>query len=218
MHGLTSNRAGLLEQANLLVQQGYGAFLMELRGHGDSDGETTTLGFVEINDVEGAIDYLETRSDVNAEHFGIVGQSLGCITSLRATGRFPEIDVLVAEACLTSIRDNVEDGVRTLANLPPFPFAPLVIFFGSQKAGVDIDQVAPIEDVDAIAPRPILFIHGTEDTLMRVENSERLYAEYDGPKELYLIDGAFHYPLYSVDPIVFEEKLINFFQTNLPNK
>lgn len=53
-------------------------------------------------------------------------------------------------------------------------------------------QTAGAEHVSMLAPRPILLIHGREDTRLSPVCSERLY-EYAGePKELELLDGATH--------------------------
>ncbi len=217
VHGLGSNRSGLLDQAAFVVEEGYGAFLIELRGHGLSEGDVTTFGLMEVNDVQGAVDYLETRPEVNAERLGLVGQSLGGSTVIQAAARIPEIDVVVAESAFTSLEDNVAEGVRILANLPPFPFAPLMIYFGSREAGIDISQVRPIDVVDEIAPRPLLIIHGRLDRLVPVDNAERLYAAAGEPRQLHLIDNASHHPLIEPDPLGFETTFKAFFAQHLPN-
>ena len=80
VHGLGSNRGDLLEQAALLSNQGFGALLFDLRNHGKSQGEITTLGYMESKDVRAAVDYLLSRSDVNPHRIGLVGISMGGAT------------------------------------------------------------------------------------------------------------------------------------------
>ena len=41
----------MLEQAALLSKQGYGVLLFDLHNHGESQGEITTLGYTESEDV-----------------------------------------------------------------------------------------------------------------------------------------------------------------------
>ncbi len=217
VHGLGSNRGGLLDQADMLVEAGYGALLIELRGHGQSEGETTTFGYTEVNDVQGAVDFLESRPEVNAERLGLVGESLGAATAVQATARIPEIDVLVEESSFTTLEDNVAEGVRVIAGLPPFPFAPLMVYFGSQEAGLDIGLVRPVDDIARIAPRPVLIIHGRQDELVPVESAMSLYAAAGEPKQLYIIEGAGHYPLIESEPQVFRDTLVGFFAKYLPN-
>lgn len=217
IHGLGSNRGGLLDQAAMLVQAGYGALLLDLRAHGQSEGEVTTFGYNEVNDVRGAVAFLAMRPEVNSERLGVVGESLGAATAIQAAARIPALDVLVEESSFTTLQDNVAEGVRVIAGLPPFPFAPLIVYFGSQAAGLDISLVRPVDDIDDVAPRPVLIIHGRQDELVPVDSAERLYAAAGEPKELYIIDNAGHYPLIEPDPVRFETTLVGFFDAHLPN-
>jgi fermentation-respiration switch protein FrsA (DUF1100 family) len=123
--------------------------------------------------------------------------------------------VVISESGVTTLVDNINQGVRKLTGLPPFPFAPLVVWFGEQEADVEIGQVRPIDDVIQIHPRAILFIHGELDDLVPVENSLRLYQTALEPKELYLIPHAEHGGLYEADPEEFKRVTIGFLQRHL---
>jgi len=105
--------------------------------------------------------------------------------------------------------------VRALTGLPPFPFAPLVAWFGEMESGLDIRLVRPIDDVGKIAPRPLLLIHGDQDTLVPLENGEALYQAAGEPKELYVVSGAGHGGFLDADPQGFERTLVDFFRLNL---
>ncbi|KAF7173184.1 hypothetical protein CNMCM5623_005389 [Aspergillus felis] len=71
----------------------------------------------------------------------------------------------------------------------------------------------PFNDIESIAPRPLLFISG--DQAHYREFSEDAYARAAQPKELIWIPGAGHVDLYDrVDLIPFD-RLTRFFQTNL---
>jgi fermentation-respiration switch protein FrsA (DUF1100 family) len=215
VHGLGSNREDLLEQAGMLHEYGYGALLFDLRNHGESEGSVTTLGYLEADDVRAAVDYLLTRPDVNPQRIGLMGMSMGGATVLRAAARIPKIRAVVAEAAYTSIEDNLEHGVRALTGLPPFPFAPLVAWFGELESGLDIRLVRPVDDVGEIAPRPLLLVHGDQDTLVPLENGEALYEAAGEPKQLYIVSGAGHGGFLDADPGRFEQVLVDFFNTNL---
>ncbi|NIM93592.1 MAG: alpha/beta fold hydrolase [Anaerolineales bacterium] len=210
VHGLGSNREGLLEQANLLHDHGYNALLLDLRNHGESEGLLTTLGYLEVHDIEGGIDYLLDRPDVDPERIGLVGHSMGGATVIRAAAHSPQVKATVAESAYASIEDNISQGVREILGLPPFPFAPLVVWFGELEAGADIHSVRPIDDLDQISPRAIMFIHGEQDELVVPDNSIRLYEAATEPKSLYLIPDAGHGGLMSADPDEFERQIVSF--------
>jgi pimeloyl-ACP methyl ester carboxylesterase len=210
VHGLGSNREELLDQAKLLYDHGYGAFLLDLRNHGQSQGEITTLGYLEVLDVEGAVKFLMEQPEVDSNRIGLVGHSLGGAVVIRAAARIPRVKATIAESAFSSIEDNIRQGVRELTGLPPFPFAPLVIWFGEREAGVKIQLVRPIDDLAQIAPRAIMLIHGEKDTLIDVSNSQRLYRAALEPKALYLIPNAGHSGLMEADPEEFERRIVPF--------
>jgi pimeloyl-ACP methyl ester carboxylesterase len=215
IHGLGSNRESLLDQAYLLWNHGYNALLLDLRNHGLSGGDTTTMGYLEIRDVEGAFDYLLTRSEVDPNRIGLIGHSMGGAVAIRAAARNPQIKVTIAESTFTSLEDNIEQGVRALTSLPPFPFAPLIVWFGEREAGADIHLVRPIDDLPQIAPRPILFIHGEKDTLIDVSNVIDLFDAAQEPKELFIVPDAGHGGLMQADLESFENRLVTFLDTYL---
>jgi pimeloyl-ACP methyl ester carboxylesterase len=215
VHGLGSNREDLLDQAALLHKYGYGALLFDLRNSGESQGTITTLGYLEAGDVRAAVDYLLSRPDVNPQRIGLLGMSMGGATVLRAAARIPEVRAVVAEAAYTSIEDNLAHGVRALTGLPPFPFAPLVAWFGELQSGLDIRLVRPIDDVGKIAPRPLLLVHGDQDALVPAENAQALYQAAGEPKQVYIVRGAGHGGYLDADPSGFERTLVDFFQKYL---
>lgn len=53
-------------------------------------------------------------------------------------------------------------------------------------------QLSGAEDVDEIAPRPILLVHGTADTVLEHRASELIYERAKEPKELVLYPRAGH--------------------------
>ena len=215
LHGLGSNRGEHLDQAVMLARHGYGALLVDMRNHGHSQGTVTTLGYAEVEDVRGAVAYLLARPEVNAGRIGLVGTSMGGAVAIRAAARIPEIRAVVAQSTFSSLEENVSQGVRKLTGLPPFPFAPLVVWFGEREAGVRLRQVRPVDDLAQIAPRAILFMHGEEDPVVDVSNSLRLYEAAREPKALVLVPGAGHGGLMAADPAAFERQVVGFLDAHV---
>jgi uncharacterized protein len=71
----------------------------------------------------------------------------------------------------------------------------------------------PLEDIDTISPRPMLFLAG-ENAHSR-EFSEDAYRLAAEPKELVIIPGAGHVDLYDRVNLIPFDKLTTFFQNNL---
>jgi dipeptidyl aminopeptidase/acylaminoacyl peptidase len=209
-HGWGSNRGELLADAAMLNGHGYGALLFDFRNSGESEGNATTLGYTEVNDVQGAVDYLLAREDVNPERIGLIGHSMGGATVLRAAARIPEVRAVVAESAYTSLEDNIAEGVERLAGLPAFPFAPLVVWFGELESGINLSQVRPLDDVAQISPRALLLVHGELDGLVGVDNAHTLFEAAGEPKELYIIPNAEHSYLFEADPVTYEQRVAGF--------
>lgn len=70
----------------------------------------------------------------------------------------------------------------------------------------------PFNDLDLIAPRPLLFISG--DKAHSKEFSEDAYKKASEPKELFWVKGASHVDLYDKADLV-KDKLQSFFKANL---
>jgi fermentation-respiration switch protein FrsA (DUF1100 family) len=210
IHGLGSNRAELLSQAAFLADFGIGALLIDLRGHGASEGELTTLGYKEVEDVRGAIDFLEMRPETNPDRIGILGHSMGAIVAIRSAALLPQLRVVIAENGITSISDNIDQGVRKLVGLPPFPFGPLMVWFGEQEANASIHEVQPIQDIQTISPRAVMLIHGALDEVVLPENGRRLYVSAQEPKEIYVVPNAGHGGLLEASPEEYERRVVDF--------
>ena len=127
LHGARNNREEMLAQAAMLHRHGYGALLVDMRAHGESEGALSTLGYAEVEDLRGAVAYLQSRPEVNGERIGVLGHSMGGAVAIRGAARMPAIRAVVAQSAYTSVEDNVASGVRALMRLPPTLFAPLVI-------------------------------------------------------------------------------------------
>lgn len=57
---------------------------------------------------------------------------------------------------------------------------------------------------------PILFIHGTADKFVPTEMTIKNYEEYQGIKDLMLIDNATHARSYRVEPVKYVDKVVDF--------
>lgn len=210
VHGLGGNRGELLSEAVTLAFYGYGALLFDLRNHGTSQGNITTLGFSEVEDVCGAVRFLQTRPEVNLERIGIVGHSMGAVAAIRAAAQIPQIRAVVAESAYSSLQANLAHGLVAKTGLPPILFEPIVTWLGEHATGIKVDQVSAIKDVAKISPRAVLFIHGKKDQVVNFENSRQLYKAASEPKSLVLLDNSGHSELLRSNPIVYNGHVSRF--------
>lgn len=83
-------------------------------------------------------------------------------------------------------------------------------------SSISLMNYYPLENIDIISPRPILFIAG-EKAHSRYF-SEDAYKKAKEPKELVIIPNANHVDLYDRTDLIPFDKLADFFNTNLTNK
>src|SRR5580704_8560305 len=84
-HGHGSEKSANLSQSNTFNEMGYSTFLVDFRAHGQSEGNTCTIGFREAEDVKLAYDYLKDNGEKNIILYGI---SLGAATITKAVAEY----------------------------------------------------------------------------------------------------------------------------------
>lgn len=214
-HGYKSNRGEALGVAEILARHGYGVMLIDLRGHGDSEGDLISFGALELQDEEAGYQYLLTRPEVDPERIGILGNSMGGSVVINYAAQNPQIKAVVAHSAFSSLQDTVVTGIRTFANLPPFPFAPMIQFFAEQEAGIKAEAIAAKEVIGSISPRPVFILHGGGDTVVGPDAGQILFDAAGEPKEFWYHPTYGHVPFFQEEPEEFERRIIAFFDQYL---
>lgn len=217
-HGFSANRQVVLPLARLLEQHGYGLLLYDMRAHGRSQGSLGTWGWLEVNDLFGAVDYLLTRSEVNPQRVGAWGLSLGGQIALRAATQDERILAVAADGpSVATISDHIASRGFSLRKLI---FAPwLWLIYNSQVLLTGAMQPpGVVQVIGKLAPRPLLVIStgsGFEQRFAR-----RIYEAAGEPKTLFEIPDARHGEGLSARAEEYESKLIHFFDTafGIPEK
>ncbi len=186
-HGRGGNRTWMLPHADYLHRNGFSVLLFDFRYHGESEGDVHTLGAKEPWDVEGALDYLKARPDVDTERVGVQGNSLGAVAAIRAAAERPEIKGVIAEVPFKSLSSVIDHSFRRLVGLPSFPFAPVSKFFCELRLGINMEDVAPVQVIGKISPRPVFLIDDLEDVPFPKDSVGEVYQAAREPKELWQI-------------------------------
>lgn len=158
-HGFGDTRADLLWHLAFLHRAGFSVCLFDFRAHGQSDGDTCTFGYREVNDLLGAVRYLRERRETASQKIGALGVSMGAAVCLMGAARTQEIDAVVADNPYAGLDRAVRQRFRAYFG----PFAPVFAvparFFGEKMTGINAATVSPLREVAGISPRPLLLIH-----------------------------------------------------------
>jgi alpha-beta hydrolase superfamily lysophospholipase len=213
LHGIADNRMGVLEHARILLLAGYSVVMMDARAHGASEGPIATYGWLERNDTRAIIDALE--SSEHPRHLFALGESMGAGIALQSAGADPRIEAVVAEASFANLREAAYDyaGLRRYPWLGKTLLAPgtwTLIYRGESIAGFPASEVSPEKSVAARA-FPVFLICDAEDVALPCRHSERIYAAARGPKQLWVVPGAFHTAALGFQPDDFRRRVLSFF-------
>ena len=207
-HGYNGNR-GNLEITTFLNKAGYNVLMFDFRGHGGSDGNYISMGHYEKRDIEGAINYLSQRNDVDMARIYGLGQSMGAAALLFTQEEHASFKGLILESTYPSLYENVAARFKEVYGFPKFPFATSLTFFGGLILGVDGFSISPQNSIKNIRV-PILLIHDELDTSVSIENTRALYDNANSPKELWVAKDAKHTAAYNAGTEEYKEKVLHF--------
>jgi dipeptidyl aminopeptidase/acylaminoacyl peptidase len=209
LHGHGGNKHTCLPLAHFLYPR-YNVLMLDHRGHGESDGVRTTIGYEERLDVHGAVDLLLERG---LGPVGIYGMSMGGATAILAAAEDPRIVAVVADSPYARLRWAVQQSA-VLRGYPSF-LTPAIAYLGCLTTALHLryrmQSFDPVEVVERIAPRPLLLMHGQEDEVVPVASAHALFDRAGEPKELWLIDDMKHCKALEEAYEPFKEKVVGFF-------
>ena len=93
--GAGSTRDDVLAHAAIVAGHGYGALLLDARGHGESGGRSMEFGWGHDRDVRAATTWVLERPGV--DRVGVFGLSMGGEVALTTAATDPRVDAVVAE-------------------------------------------------------------------------------------------------------------------------
>jgi fermentation-respiration switch protein FrsA (DUF1100 family) len=211
-HGIGGSR--LLDPVEVLARQGYGVLSFDWRAHGHSEGDLCTFGYHEVRDVEGALAWLQAQPDVDSARIGILGESMGAVTAIRAAAKLPGLRAVVADSPFPDLEESIGRFWRS-SGLPAFPFVPLMIAFGERQTGLQLDLMDPLTEVAEISPRPILILAGRQDPITGPDAGQRYYAAAGEPKDLWFDPDVGHVSFLKSYPDEYERRVVSFFDAAL---
>lgn len=216
-HGYRGNRledgVPALSLAQDFLDSGYHVYMFDFRNSGDSEGQTTTVGYHEKYDLISIVEVgLQRFPDIP---IGVVGFSMGASTAIIAAADDTNISFVVADSPFSDLHQYLSQNLSIWSNLPYIPFTPFILGIMTAVLQVDIEQVSPI-NVIASMEVPVLLIHGGEDTTISDRNSQEIWTNRSGEHVQYWpVQGASHLQSYSVDPQAYFERVESFIDQSI---
>lgn len=170
-----------------LLKNGYAVFRIDISKHGDRKEDEYDLSFTgktrywsreiitqTVFDLRRAVDFIETRKELNAEKIGFFGISLGGITGTIFCG----------------VEKRIKVPVIVLAG------GQLNIMYGAKALSADtkdfLSIIEPNNFVKQIAPRPLLMINAENDEIVLPLMTKSLYKNAKEPKKIIWYPAKHH--------------------------
>jgi pimeloyl-ACP methyl ester carboxylesterase len=170
LHGSALNIGSNINHVRRFRNLGFSVFIVSYRGYGKSDGSFPTEEQI-YADAEAAWRYMVDQRGIDPGEIFIYGHSLGGAVAIHLAVNHPDARGLIVEATFTSMLDMG----RMRSKYRIFPLEILVNQRFDSLSKIGRNQV------------PVLFLHGTADSLVPHEMSRRLYERATAPKKLKLI-------------------------------
>lgn len=195
LHGMQGMDGGsLLDFGKFFKEEGYDAFLLDMRAHGYSSGDEIGLGYTEVRDVNSLLDWIKTKEEYKNKKIIVYGLSMGGSTAINAAAARKDIDVVISVSAYESFESQIID-YMIKANIPKAviniykPCFRLVLLL---KYCMNPVKNSPINTIEKISPRPILLVHGDKDSQISVQQAYDLKEKAGGNSELWIVKGKDH--------------------------
>ena len=194
--------------------RGLSVLLIDFRGHGQSEGRFTSLGYYERRDLLGAIACLQERG---IHRVGVLGFSMGAAVAMSTAPDAPAVAAVVADCGFAELWRTVAAGARDrgIPRALAGPTGRLVVGLASLRLGAPLWRADPIRHVARVSPRPLLIIQGGADPYVPASEAKRLFAAAGDPKELWLVPEAGHRAVDQIQPEAYHARVVGFFEKEL---
>lgn len=176
-HGNAGDLSGWQYVAEDFKHLAYNFFIFDYRGYGKSTGEISEKGI--YLDAEACYRYLIHRG-FDPGNIIIYGRSIGCGAA---------VDLASKQKCRGLILESAFSSLAALAN------EKMPLLFPSLYLRYRFDNNKKIRSVSC----PVIFLHGSDDTLIPPSHSQKLFHAFPGKKEIIIVDKGSHNDLHAFE-------------------
>jgi pimeloyl-ACP methyl ester carboxylesterase len=179
-HGYGGEKSSMLDKSEIFLRLGYNTLLVDFMGSGGSEGDQTTIGFKEAEEVKSCFDYLDSAGEKNIYLFGT---SMGAVAILKSLHdhRFHPSGIII-ECPFGSLYETACARFRTIG-VPVFPMAGLLVYWGGVENGFPSFSLESARYAASVEC-PCLLLYGEKDEKVSRQEIDSIYAHLRGPKEL----------------------------------
>lgn len=204
-HGYAGEKSSLLGRADEFLKLGYKVLLIDFMGSSGSEGNSTSIGFKEAEQVRDCFNYVARLGEKNIVLFGT---SMGAAAILKAMDDYSlNVASIILECPFGSLHETVKARFR-LMNAPTFPMAGLLWFWGGVQNGYWAFSHNPIEYANGVN-KPTLLLFGMLDNRVSLQETEMIFENLKGEKTLKVYQSEGH-DVFSDNEVIWAEDVAGF--------
>jgi len=187
-HGFAGEKSSLLDRSDVFLKLGYNVLLVDFMGSGGSEGNETSIGYKEAEQVKDCFDYVVNSGEKNIVLFGT---SMGAAAIFKAMDDYTlNASSIIIECPFGSLYKTVKARFK-LMHVPSFPMASLLCFWGGVQNGYWAFSHNPAEYAKTISC-PTLLLYGEADNRVSIEETESIFKNLKGEKVLKIYPNVGH--------------------------
>jgi alpha-beta hydrolase superfamily lysophospholipase len=187
-HGYGGEKSSMISKSNEFIKLGFSTMLVDFMGSGNSQGNQTTIGFNEAEEVKTSFDYLRQTGEKNIYLFGTSMGSVAIMKCINDTKIKPK--GIIIECPFGSMYTTVCARFKKM-NAPTFPMAGILLFWGGIQNGFWGFNHNPTEYAKNI-DCPTLLLYGEKDKSVSRKEIDEIYSNLKGKKELITYKNTGH--------------------------
>ena len=193
----------------LCKNSGYNILMVDERAHGKSEGDVITFGIKERYDCKLWAEYAMKRFGKDMDIF-LAGVSMGAASVMMSSevGLPENVRGLIADCGYSEPAAVIMETIKTM-KLPVKPIYQFIKTGAHIFGHFDLESAAALRSVQKLNI-PILFIHGTQDSVVPPAMGEALYESCKAKKERLLVEGADHANSAMTDYETYEKVILQF--------
>lgn len=187
-HGYGGEKSSMLDKSDEFIKMGYSTFLVDFMGSAGSEGNQTTIGYKEAEQVKSCYHYLSSQSEKNIYLFGT---SMGAVAIMKSIKDYQINPTAIFIECpFGSMYQTTSARFKSLG-VPAFPMAGLLVFWGGVQNGYWAFSHKPVNYAKYIKS-PTLLLYGEQDKKVSRKEIDAIFSNLDCIKELKTYPLAAH--------------------------
>lgn len=179
-HGYGGQKASMLDKSDVFLKLGFNTMLVDFMGSGGSEGNQTTIGYLEAEQVKSCYEYLLLNGKKNIY---LMGTSLGAVAIMKALDDYQlKPKGIILECPFGTMYKTVCARFKTMG-APTFPMAGLLVFWGGVQNGFWAFGHNPSEYAKNIHC-PTLLLYGEKDPKVSRSEIDEIFLNLKGEKQL----------------------------------